>query len=176
MPRRSFNLTCSSARTLEIVGERWSLLVLRDMWARGPLRFDQLQRSLKVARNILTDRLDTLVEGGVVERRLYQTRPDRYQYYLSDTGKELVPALMLLLNWGDRHLAGRAGPPMLLHHRDHDHLADPVTVCRVCGDELNIETLEPVPGPGAPKRPARKPAAAGKAAAPRKAAASRQSA
>jgi DNA-binding HxlR family transcriptional regulator len=164
MPRRSFNQACSIARTLEIVGERWSLLVLRDMWVRGPRRFEQLQRNLAVARNILTDRLDTLVEGGVVERRLYQTRPDRYEYFLSDIGQELVPALLSLLTWGDRHLSGKAGPPMLFQHRDHDHLADPMTVCRVCGDELTIGELEPVPGPGAPKRPARKPATTRKTA------------
>ena len=160
MPRRPFNQACSIARTLEIVGERWSLLILRDMWVRGPRRFDQLQRNLTVARNILTDRLDTLIEGGVVERHLYQTKPDRYEYYLSETGKELVPALLALITWGDRHLAGKAGPPMILQHRGHDHLADPVTVCRVCGEEITINELEPVRGPGAPKRPARKPEAA----------------
>jgi len=164
MPRRSFNLTCSIARTLEIVGERWSLLVVRDMWVLGPRRFDQLQRSLKVARNILTDRLDTLVEAGVVERRLYQSHPDRYEYFLSDIGQEFIPVLMSLMTWGDRHLAGRAGPPMLVQHRDHDHLAEPVTVCRVCGEELSVDKLEFAPGPGAPKRPARKPAAPRKSA------------
>ena len=159
MPRRSFNQPCSLARTLEIVGERWSLLVLRDMWVRGPRRFDQLQRNLKVARNILTDRLQTLIEGGVVERRLYQSRPERYEYYLSEMGEELVPALFSLLNWGDRHLAGKAGPPMLFEHRDHNHLAAPMVVCRECGEELGMHDLEPKPGPGAPKRPARRAAA-----------------
>jgi DNA-binding HxlR family transcriptional regulator len=164
VPRRSFNQACSIARTLEIVGERWSLLVLRDMWLRGPRRFDQLQRNLGVARNILTDRLETLVDGGVVERRLYQTRPDRYEYFLSDIGQELVPTLLSLLTWGDRHLSGTAGPPMLFQHRDHDHLAEPMTVCRVCREELTIGELEAVPGPGAPKRPARKPATTRKTA------------
>ncbi|HEY4410626.1 MAG TPA: helix-turn-helix domain-containing protein [Acidimicrobiia bacterium] len=164
MPRRPFNQACSIARTLEIVGERWSLLVLRDMWVRGPRRFDQLQRNLTVARNILTDRLDTLIEGGVVERRLYQTKPDRYEYYLSEIGAELVPVLLSLVKWGDRHLAGKEGPPSLFRHKGHDHFADPVTVCRVCGDELTINELEPLPGPGAPKRPARKPAAARRSA------------
>jgi DNA-binding HxlR family transcriptional regulator len=159
MPRRPFNQACSIARTLEIVGERWSLLVLRDMWIRGPRRFDQLQRNLTVARNILTDRLDTLVEGGVVERRLYQTKPDRYEYFLTEIGQELVPVLLSLVKWGDRHLAGKAGPPTLFQHKGHDHFADPVTVCRVCGDELTITELEPIPGPGTPKRPTRKPAA-----------------
>jgi DNA-binding HxlR family transcriptional regulator len=158
MPRRSFDLVCSLARSLEIVGERWSFLVLRDLWVLGPRQFDQLQRSLKIARNILTDRLETLVEGGVVERRLYQTRPERYEYSLSDVGEELVPVLHALTSWGDRHLSGKAGPPMLIQHRDHDHLAEPVTVCRACREELTMHELEVLPGPGAPKR-ARKPAA-----------------
>ena len=154
MPRRSFDLVCSLARSLEVVGERWSFLVLRDLWVIGPRRFDQLQRSLKIARNILTDRLDTLVEGGVVERRLYQTRPDRYEYLLTPMGEELVPALLLITNWGDRHFSPQ-GEPYLFRHKDHDHLADPVTVCRHCGEELTIRELEIAPGPGQPKRPQR---------------------
>lgn len=160
MPRRSFNQACSLARTLEIVGERWSLLVVRDMWIRGPRRFEQLQRNLLIARNILTDRLETLIEGGIVDRRLYQTGPERYEYFLTESGAELVPALLTFIGWGDRHLAGKAGPPVLFQHKDHDHLADPVTVCRACGEELGIDDLEAVPGPGSPKRPARKPVTA----------------
>lgn len=162
MPVRRFNQPCSIARTLEVVGERWSLLLLRDMWVRGPRRFDQLQRNNRIARNILSDRLDTLVSGGVVGRRLYQSGPDRYEYFLTEMGEELVPTLLSLVAWGDRHTAGEAGPPMLFQHRDHDHMVDPVTVCRHCGDELTMHDLEPVPGPGAPRRPARspKPAAA----------------
>jgi len=157
MPRRDFGLVCSLARSLEIVGERWSMLVLRDLWVVGPMRFDQLQRSLKIARNILTDRLETLIEGGVVERRLYQTRPDRYEYLLTEVGQEFVPVLALITRWGDRHFSP-AGAPYIFRHKDHDHAADPVTVCRQCGEELTIDELEVLPGPGAPKR-ARRPRA-----------------
>jgi DNA-binding HxlR family transcriptional regulator len=146
VPRRSYHQTCSLARALEIVGERWTLLILRDMWISGPRQFDKLQRHLKVARNILTDRLDTLVEGGVVERRLYQTRPDRYEYLLSAAGEELVPALLSIVAWGDRHLAGPEGPPMLFDHGDHP--VDPVTVCATCGEPVAMRGLTPVPGPG----------------------------
>lgn len=152
MPRRSFELTCSLARSLEIVGERWSFLVLRDLWVLGPRRFDQLQRGLKIARNILADRLETLIEGGVVERRLYQTRPDRYEYVLTKVGEELVPVMHMISAWGDRHVSGASNAPMVFRHKDRDHLADPVTVCRCCREELSIDELEPLPGPGAPKR------------------------
>jgi DNA-binding HxlR family transcriptional regulator len=135
------------ARTLELVGERWSFLILRDLWVRGPRKFGQLQRNVNVARNVLSKRLRTLMAGGVVDRRLYHARPERYEYFLTEVGEELVPTLFNLLSWGDRHLAGEAGPPMLLRHRHHDHFADPVTVCRRCGDELTTESVHPVAAP-----------------------------
>ena len=133
------------AETLELVGERWSFLILRDLWVRGPRRFGQLQRNLLVARNILSSRLQKLVAGGVVGRRLYQDHPERYHYFLTDVGEELVPTLYNLLSWGDRHLAGEAGPPMLFRHRHHDHFAEPVTVCRQCGGELSPSSLHADP-------------------------------
>lgn len=132
------------AQTLKVVGERWSFLILRDMWVLGPRRFGQLQRSLRIARNVLTGRLQTLMAGGVVDRTVYQAHPPRFDYFLTPEGEGLVPPLMLLATWGDRHLSGPAGPPMLLGHRNHGHLADPVTVCRHCGEELTIHTLEAI--------------------------------
>jgi DNA-binding HxlR family transcriptional regulator len=135
------------AETLELLGERWTLLFLRDMWIRGPRRFGQLQRNLLIARNVLSGRLAKLVAAGVVDRRLYQSRPERYEYELSETGAELVPTLLNRLAWGDRHLAGEAGPPTLFRHRHHDHFAEPVTICRHCGGELSPGSVHPLPGP-----------------------------
>lgn len=132
------------AQTLKVVGERWSFLILRDLWVLGPRRFGQLQRSLRIARNVLTRRLQTLMAGGVVDRAVYQEHPPRYDYFLTPEGEGLVPTLILLAIWGDRHLSGPAGPPMLLRHRNHGHLADPITVCRHCGEELTIHTLEAI--------------------------------
>lgn len=118
------------------------MLVLRDMWIGGPRRFEDLQRSLGIARNVLADRLGTLVAAGVVERCPYQERPLRHEYRLSLEGEELVPALVHLSAWGDRHLADEAGPPVLLHHAERGHLADPQLVCRSCGEELRSGDIQ----------------------------------
>jgi len=131
------------AQTLNVLGERWSFLILRDLWVRGPRRFGQLLRNLQISRNILARRLGTLLDAGVIGRRPYQQHPPRYDYFLTDAGGELVPTLLFLLGWGDRYLAGAAGPPMLFQHRGHEHLADPMTVCRLCGEELTVGVLEP---------------------------------
>src|SRR3954466_13822696 len=95
---------CSIARTLEVIGDRWTLLILRDAF-RGVRRFDDLQRDLGIARNILTDRLQKLVDHGVLMRRLYQERPPRYEYRLTRMGYDLSPALVALMRWGDQYLA-----------------------------------------------------------------------
>src|SRR3982751_3153860 len=96
-------LHCSIARTLDIVGERWTLLILRDAF-NDVRRFEDFAAGLPVARNILTDRLQTLVAHGILERRRYQERPPRYEYRLTAKGMELYPVLIALLQWGDRHL------------------------------------------------------------------------
>src|SRR5262249_52054022 len=98
------SLNCSIARTLDVVGERWTLLVLRDAF-NGVRRFEDFPASLPLARNVLTDRLQTLVEHGILQRRRYQERPPRYEYRLTEKGFELYPVLIALLQWGDRHLA-----------------------------------------------------------------------
>lgn len=95
---------CSIARSLEIVGERWTLLIVRDVLL-GPCRFDQLQQSLGIARNVLAARLDRLVEEGVLERVPYSTRPRRYEYRLTKKGRDLEPALTALRRWGDQLVA-----------------------------------------------------------------------
>src|SRR5437763_12694703 len=99
--RRDYdNQNCSIARTLEIVGERWTPLILRDALL-GRRRFEDFQRSLGIARNVLSDRLARLVEAGILERRPYQRRPERFEYVLTDKGRELRVAVIALMNWGD---------------------------------------------------------------------------
>src|SRR6266508_1647943 len=95
---------CSIARTLELVGERWTLLIIRDAFL-GRRRFDQFQQSLGIARNVLSNRLDRLVESEILDRVRYQERPERYENRLTDTGRELSIPLLALMHWGDRHLA-----------------------------------------------------------------------
>ena len=95
---------CPIARALEIVGERWTLLIVRDVLV-GPCRFDQLQASLGIARNVLANRLDRLVEEGILERVPYSKRPPRHEYRLTDKGRELEPALSALRQWGDQFVA-----------------------------------------------------------------------
>jgi DNA-binding HxlR family transcriptional regulator len=99
------SLNCSIARTLDVVGERWTLLILRDAF-NGVRRFEDFAASLPVARNVLADRLATLVEHGILRREQYEERPPRFQYRLTPKGFELYPVLMALLQWGDKHLAG----------------------------------------------------------------------
>jgi DNA-binding HxlR family transcriptional regulator len=112
--RTSFaDMACSLARTLEVVGEWWTLLILRDLFL-GLSRFEDIRANLGVATNVLTARLTTLVEHGLIERRAYQDHPPRYEYVLTDKGRDLFPAITALIRWGDRWEAGDAGPPLLL--------------------------------------------------------------
>src|ERR1700731_1392828 len=101
---------CSIAGTLEVVGERWSLLIVRDVFL-GLRRFDEIQGDLGIARNVLQTRLTRLVDQGVLEKRLYRERPSRYEYRLTEKGLDLWPALVALMYWGDRYAAPAAGPP-----------------------------------------------------------------
>src|SRR5207248_4713724 len=117
MQRTDFRaMPCSIARTLAVLGEPWTPLILRDI-VFGLTKFDELQRDLGVATNILADRLSTLVEHGLLTREPYRTRPVRYRYELTDKGADVVPLLLALLPWGDRWTAGPAGPPVtMVHH------------------------------------------------------------
>src|SRR3982750_1007871 len=103
------NQVCSIARALEIVGERWTILIVRDAFL-GVRRFDDFQRSLGIARNVLADRPDRLVGAGIFERRRYQDRPPRYEYRLTERGHDLHPVIFSLMKWGDKHAAPN-GPP-----------------------------------------------------------------
>ena len=136
---------CSIARTLEVVGDRWTLLVVRDV-ALGKRRFDRLQESLGVATNVLTDRLARLVAAGILDRVRYSERPERFEYQLTQKGRELGLALLALMQWGDRHLSDE--PPLLARRRSD---GSPVSVGLVGADGQAVSAgdLELVPGPGA---------------------------
>src|SRR5688500_8816575 len=128
-------LDCSVARALEVVGERWSLLIIRDAMY-GVRRFEDFQKDLGVARNILTDRLKSLVEQGVLERVAYADRPPRYEYRLTDKGRELMPVLLTMMVWGDKWYPGEAGPPVTWTHALCGQITHPTVVCDGCGEEL----------------------------------------
>src|SRR5919109_5207309 len=135
MRRTSFaGMNCSVAGALEIVGEWWTFLVLRDAFL-GVRRFEDFQRRLGIARNVLTARLQTLVSHGILERRRYQERPERFEYRLTDKGRDLWPVLMTLLQWGDRYYATE-GPPTIVRHRDCGGEVTRHLTCARCGAEL----------------------------------------
>jgi DNA-binding HxlR family transcriptional regulator len=145
--------TCSIAGALEVVGERWSLLIVRDVLL-GLRRFDELQADLGVARNVLQTRLTRLVEHGVLEKRLYQERPKRYEYRLTERGLDLWPTIVALLQWGDKYAVPEAGPPVLLEHRGCGGEVDEHRICSACGARLTVRDAVARPGPGAgPRHP-----------------------
>jgi DNA-binding HxlR family transcriptional regulator len=147
---------CSVAGALEVVGERWSLLIVRDVLL-GLRRFDEMQASLGIARNILQTRLTRLVDHGVLEKRLYQEHPPRYEYRLTEKGLDLWPAVVALLQWGDRYAAPQAGPPVVLEHRGCGGTVDEHRICGACGARLSVRDVRALPGPGAtPDHPLRR--------------------
>jgi DNA-binding HxlR family transcriptional regulator len=125
---------CSVARTIAVIGDTWTLLVIREAFFRVR-RFDQMQRNLGIARNVLADRLQSLVGHGILERVQYQDRPPRYEYKLTQKGLDLYPTLVSLMQWGDKY-ASEAGAPVELVHRDCGHVTHPVLSCSHCGEEL----------------------------------------
>jgi DNA-binding HxlR family transcriptional regulator len=137
---RFADMECSVARTLDVVGERWSLLILRDAFY-GVRRFDDFQRNLGIARNVLTDRLTKLVGQGVLERQPYQDRPPRYEYRLTEKGRDLLPVVLAMMRWGDRWTAGESGPPVTLTHTGCGASTEPHVVCSVCGEELRLGSI-----------------------------------
>jgi DNA-binding HxlR family transcriptional regulator len=138
---------CSIARSLEVVGERWTLLILRDLFL-GIDRFDALVADLGVTRTVLARRLTHLVDEGVVERRRYSDRPARYSYHPTAKGQELLGVLALLMQWGDRHYPHPDGPPRLLLHRGCGGPLDTHLHCARCGARLTPEDID------APRNPA----------------------
>ncbi len=140
--------SCSVARTISVIGDRWTLMILRDCFTRVR-RFEAFQASLGITRHLLADRLRKLVEEGVLRKEAYQDRPRRYEYRLTPKGLELHPLMMALVHWGDTHMASRRGRPLLHRHKQCGHVFDPVLTCSVCGEAVGARDVEVLPGPGA---------------------------
>ena len=140
---------CSIARALEAVGERWSLLIVRNALFAGSTRFSDFQRSLGIAPNILKTRLDGFVDAGIMRRQQYSEQPELFEYRLTEKGRDLAPALIALTEWGDRW-AAPDGPPILYRH---SACGSPVTsevVCATCGTVDDPAAVTALPGPGMP--------------------------
>lgn len=137
---------CSISRTLEIIGERWTLLILRDVFF-GLRRFGDIQASLGIARNVLTERLNRLVDDGIVERVPYQDHPVRHEYHLSAKGYDLLPVLLSMMNWGDRHHAGETGRPRIVRHAGCGGEVAQQHACTTCAQVLGKDDIEILPGP-----------------------------
>ena len=149
MRKASFaEMNCSIAQALEVIGEWWTLLILRDCFL-GIRRFDDFVERLGISRNVLTDRLETLVNAGVLERRPYDEPRGRYDYLLTDKGRALWPTLTALRQGGDEWVLGEGNEPLLIEHRDHGHTAIARMTCDVCGEPLDARSVRAVPGPGA---------------------------
>lgn len=138
--------SCSVAKTVEVVGERWTVLILREAFL-GVRRFDHIQRDLGIARNILSDRLGKLVAHGILERRQYSERPARFEYRLTDRGRDLHPVIVTLMAWGDKHLAP-AGAPVTLVHEPCGHAMTPTLACPHCAQAVTARNVRPQAGPG----------------------------
>ncbi|NIH84374.1 winged helix-turn-helix transcriptional regulator [Amycolatopsis granulosa] len=152
MQRTSFaNWPCSIARSLDLFGDAWTPLVLREAFY-GIRRFDEFQQSLGIARNTLTDRLRRLVGQGLLERRPYQDEPRRHEYLLTEKGRDFFPVLAALSHWGDRWLAGDEGAPIALHHVTCGHDTHGEVVCAHCGEPLRAGEVAMRMGPGYPER------------------------
>lgn len=151
MQRTRFgDMACSIARTLDVIGEPWSPLILRDVYV-GFTRFEQIQQDLGISRKVLTERLKWLVENDVLERREYSRHPPRHEYVLTDKGTELCDLLLTIVRWGDRWTAGEAGPPVLYRHHACGEIAHVDPRCSVCGEPMHATDIDVLPGPGMPE-------------------------
>jgi DNA-binding HxlR family transcriptional regulator len=152
MRRTSFSgWPCSIARTADLLGDAWTLLVLREVFY-GESRFERLQQSLGAPRNTLTDRLRRLVDAGLLDRHAYQTDPVRRDYVLTEKGRDFFGVLAAMVSWGDRWLTDDGGVPVVLHHRACGHDAHAEVVCSECQAPLRASDVTARPGPGYPAR------------------------
>jgi DNA-binding HxlR family transcriptional regulator len=148
MERKSFSdMHCSVAQCLEIVGEWWSLLIVRDAFL-GVTRFDDFQQRLGISRNVLNQRLAGLMEAGVFVKVPYSEHPPRHDYRLTDRGRDLWPVLTTMRQWGDKH-AAPDGPPLELIHKDCGELSQARLICSACGEPIGARDVRAIPGPGA---------------------------
>ncbi|OAN78642.1 HxlR family transcriptional regulator [Sulfitobacter sp. EhC04] len=139
---------CSFSRTLSVIGDRWTLMIVRDCFLKVR-RFDDFQRRLGIGRPILTDRLKKLVEHFVLTKVAYQQNPTRYEYRLTQKGLDLYPIVMSLVHWGDIHMTGGKGRPLLHQHLECGQIFEPVMTCSECGEEVTAREVRVIPGEGA---------------------------
>lgn len=150
------DIPCSIARSLAVLGDRWTLMVLRNAFL-GIKRFDDFQTNLGVTRHVLAERLQRLVEAGVFAKVPYQQKPERFEYRLTEKGRDLYPVLLALVAWGDKWLDEGRGAPLEYLHQPCGHKFRPTMVCSECGEPLNPRQVMPMIGPGfviAPKQAA----------------------
>jgi DNA-binding HxlR family transcriptional regulator len=149
VPYRPFaDQNCSVARALEVVGERWTLLVMREVLL-GHGRFAEIRRNVGLAPNILSDRLQTLVGHGLLERRRYSEQPESYEYTLTQKGLDITPTIIALQQWGDHYAPSPGGPPRVPVHTACGHDTQPRLCCSHCGEAIGRGELRVRPGPGA---------------------------
>lgn len=141
------NQPCSIARTLGVIGDRWTAMVIRNCFL-GIRRFDDFQRNLGVTRHVLADRLKSLVEEGILEKKPYTESHKRFEYRLTEKGRDLYPILLTMMNWGDKWLDRGLGAPVECLHKRCEHKFTPVLICSECGEPLKLGEVQPVPGPG----------------------------
>jgi DNA-binding HxlR family transcriptional regulator len=137
----------SVGRTLSLVGDRWTIMILREAFF-GVRRYAQLARNLEIPRPTLSRRLRKLVDAGLLDRVLYSSEPERHEYRLTQAGRDLFPAVIALMRWGDAYLAGAEGPPIVLHHETCGSITRPHLTCEVCGGEIDTHNVRPERGPG----------------------------
>ncbi|HEX7959134.1 MAG TPA: helix-turn-helix domain-containing protein [Terriglobales bacterium] len=150
--------SCSIARTISVIGDRWSLLILRECFLRTR-RFEAFQSTLGITRHLLAERLKKLVRVGVLRRVAYQDTPKRYEYILTQKGLDLYPIMMAIVHWGDTHMLDERGRPLLHEHQNCGHQFTPVMICSECNEPLLAKQVHVHAGPGArPKVAPLKPA------------------
>lgn len=156
MEKTSFAaMRCSLARALDLMGDWWSPLIVRDLFL-DVTRFDELVEDLGISRNLLTERLKSLAENGVAERKAYQHRPTRYEYRLTAAGRDLVPAILALTAWGERWARPKEGSLMLFAHEMCGHQFEPQLTCSECGEPIRADTVMAALGPGGAAKPGTK--------------------
>jgi DNA-binding HxlR family transcriptional regulator len=139
-------MTCSVARTLSVVGDRWTMLIIRDVFL-GVRRFDAIQQDLRLTPHRLSDRLGKLVRHGILRRVEYEKRPRRFEYRLTEKGLDLYPLIVSMVEWGDRWMAGRAGVPVELVHEPCGHSIKPELICPCCKSKIVAREMSARPGP-----------------------------
>jgi DNA-binding HxlR family transcriptional regulator len=139
-------MTCSVARTLSVIGDRWTMLIIRDVFL-GVRRFDAIQQDLRLTPHRLSDRLGKLVRDGILRRVEYEKHPPRFEYRLTKKGLDLYPLMAAMTGWGDRWMAGRAGVPVELIHRPCGHIVKPELICPSCKSKIDAREMSARPGP-----------------------------